>query len=139
GEGEPIFANLPNPFYVADFRDYQVVQPNVQRMDELGAKLLLLEKFRPHVPLERAMMGIRFSAEFFGVQFHPEADPEGMLIHFSAAKRKKGIIDEHGEAKFDQMIADLNDPEKIPLTHRTILPTFLDHAIEVLHLSMVSM
>jgi GMP synthase-like glutamine amidotransferase len=45
----------------------------------LGVTILRLEKERPHVNLERAIMAIRFSKEVFGTQFHPEADGEGML------------------------------------------------------------
>ncbi|MEM1322414.1 MAG: GMP synthase [Bacteroidota bacterium] len=132
GEMEPLFGKLPDPFYVADFRDYQVVQPKLDAFEEMGAEVLVLEKIRPHIPLERAIMAIRFSEAFFGTQFHPEADPEGMLIHFSQEDKKTAIIEQHGQEKYDQMMADLNDPFKIELTHQQIIPTFLDHAIKAL-------
>lgn len=129
GVMEPLFDGLPNPFYVADFRDWQVVQPNLDRLEELGAEILCLEKIRPHVPLERALMAIRFSNEFFGTQFHPEADPEGMLKHFLDPERRKTIVEEHGERKYLQMIDHLKDSDKIELTHNIILPLFLSRAI----------
>ncbi|MFK8101241.1 MAG: GMP synthase, partial [Saprospiraceae bacterium] len=69
GERELLFKNLEDPFTVADFRDWQVVQPNIDRMKSLGMKTLATEKKRPHVDLERAMMAVRFSPEFFGTQF----------------------------------------------------------------------
>ena len=40
----------------------------------MGAKILCIEKERPHVPYERAVMGIRFNEYMIGTQFHPEAD-----------------------------------------------------------------
>ena len=132
GKKEWLFETLPDPFWVADFRDFQVVQPNYERLNELGAKILLREKIRPHVPLERAIMGIRYSEEIIGVQFHPEADPVGMTVHFQDEKRQQFIHEHHGEEKYDDMIEHLNDPDKIPLTHATILPLFLQNAIESL-------
>ncbi len=132
GKKEPFFQTLDNPFYVADFRYWQVVQPDMDRMEELGAELLLLEKFRPHVPLERAMMAVRFSNEIFGTQFHPEAYPKGLLEAFSKEDRKQDIITNHSEEKYVQMMDDIRDPQKVLKTYNTILPTFLEHAIESL-------
>ncbi|MGB1243448.1 MAG: type 1 glutamine amidotransferase [Chitinophagales bacterium] len=129
GAEETLFKDLPDPFYIADFRDFQLVQPNHQRLEEMGAKLLLLEKKRPHVPLERAIMGIRLSQEWIAVQFHPEADPDGMSIHFAEATRKKSIVETHGQEKFEEMMQHLNESDKIPLTHETIIPNFLKQAI----------
>lgn len=132
GRDERYFKSLPDPFCVADFRLWQVVQPDEEAFEEMGAEILALEKIRPHVPLERAIMAVRFSNEFFGVQFHPEADPEGMLLHFNKVELKAKIIKEHGQEKFDQMMKDLEDPNKIPLTYKTILPAFLEDATSAL-------
>lgn len=133
GISEPLFDGLPNPFFVADFRSWQVVQPDMGRLEEMGAEILCLEKVRPHVPLERAIMAIRFSEEIIGTQFHPEADPDGMLDHFLQPTLRKKVVEEHGEEKYLNMIAHLNDPEKINLTHETVLPMFLGRALYKLH------
>lgn len=130
GQQDLIFNGLPNPFYIADFRDYQVIEPNMDIFDAMGAKILALEKIRPHVPLERAIMGIRYTDEIVGVQFHPEADPDGMTMHFSQKERRAMIKENHGIEKYHQMIEDLNDDQKIPLTHKTVLPNFMNHAIQ---------
>lgn len=132
GKSERYFEGLDDTFCVADFRMWQVVQPDYDRFIELGAKILLLEKERPHVPLERAIMAVRFSPEIFGTQFHPEADPQGMIIHFIQPENKKEIIEKHGKSKYDRMMDDLNDSKCIPLTFNTILPEFMDEAIEAL-------
>lgn len=129
GLSEPLFEGLENPFFVADFRDYQLTQPNEAQFRRMGAKLLALEKVRPHVALERAVMAVRFSDEIVGVQFHPEADSAGMLKHFMDPERRQKIIMEHSEEKYLQMIAHLNDPGKIGLTHDIILPLFLRRAL----------
>ena len=44
--------------------------------------------------------------------------------------RKAQVVNNHGEARYVQMIADLEDNNKINLTHKTILPAFLTMAIE---------
>lgn len=132
GASDPLFSGLPNPLWGADFRDWQVIQPNIVQLERLGAEITALEKIRPHVPLERAIMAIRFSPEIFGVQFHPEADPDGMLEHFLDSERRKMIVSEHGKKKYLQMINDLHDGDKIQLTHNVIIPMFLRRSIKSL-------
>lgn len=129
GLKDPLFKGLQDPFYVADFRDWQVVQPNTKNLQDLGASIIALEKIRPHVPLERAMMGIRISPHLVGVQFHPEAEPDGMLLHFKKDKRRDAVIEEHGEEKFNQIISRLQDPGFLLHTFQTILPNFMRNAI----------
>lgn len=125
GVQEPILANLEDPFWAVDSRDFQVIQPNESAFESLGAQLLCLEKERPHIPLERAVMAIRFSAEIMGTQFHPEADAEGMHRYFLQEEKRQAVIQEHGEAKYEDMIDHLEDPDKIWYTEKTILPQFL--------------
>lgn len=130
GLQEPVFEGLRNPFWAADFRYYQAVQPNEKRFEEMGAAILALEKIRPHVPLERAIMAIRFSPEMIGVQFHPEADPEGMIAHFIEPKHRELVIREHGAEKYHRMLADMRHPRRIMHTYSRVLPQFIEQAIE---------
>src|SRR5690606_1514112 len=127
---EFVFEGLPDPFYAVDSRDYQVVQPNHKRLREMGASPLAIEKERPHVPLERAVMAIRFNDYMIGTQFHPEADAEGMTMYLLREDKKKMVIENHGEDKWHNMIDGLNDPSKIFLTNSHVLPNFLDHELE---------
>ncbi len=132
GVDDPIFDGLNNPFYAADFRSWQVVQPNLDYIDTMGFEILAFEKVRPHIPLERAIMAVRFSEEIVGVQFHPEADPEGMRTHFLDPKRKELILQEHSERKYLNMMDHLFDSDNIELTHALVLPHFLHRAIRCL-------
>lgn len=129
GEIEPVFEGLANPFYAVDSRDYQVIKPDHNRLSELGANILAIEKERPHIPLERAIMAIRFTSEFIGTQFHPEADPVGMLKHLHTEEKKKLIIENHGIEKWEWMVEQLNDPDKIRWTYSHVLPNFLQLAM----------
>jgi GMP synthase-like glutamine amidotransferase len=126
---EPVFEGLNDPFYAVDSRDYQLTQPNLAQIRAIGAKILAIEKNRPHVPLERAIMAIRFSEYMIGTQFHPEADAVGMLLHLQTPERKAVVIENHGLAKWESMIEQLNDPDKIMFTYAHIIPNFLKQAV----------
>lgn len=129
---EPIFDGLKDPFYAVDSRDYQVIEPNLKKIHEMGASVICIEKSRPHVPLERAVMAIRFSEYFFGTQFHPEADAIGMSMYLQLEDKKKTVIENHGEEKWKSMLEHLSDPDKIMYTHNHVLPNFLRLACEQL-------
>lgn len=138
GEKESIFNNLNNPFYGADFRNWQVIQPNQEVINSLGAKILAIEDFHKHDPkLERAMMAVRISDEIIGTQFHPEADPKSMLYHFNQPEKQKEVIAEYGEEKLRLMLKLLENPDNIPLTRNTVIPNFLNNAINNLKNSTV--
>lgn len=132
GRQEPVFEGLRDPFYSVDSRDYQVIEPDHARIHAMGGKILAIEKNRPHVPYERAIMSIRFNEYFLGTQFHPEADATGMSMYLQREDKKKTVIENHGEAKWQSMVEQLQDPEKIMWTYRHVLPNFLNHATEQL-------
>jgi GMP synthase-like glutamine amidotransferase len=129
GFSEPVLEGLKDPFYAVDSRDYQVIQPNHALLMEIGATILCIEKSRPHVPYERAIMGIRFNEHMIGTQFHPEADPQGMSIYLQTEEKRKTVIENHGEEKLLSMLDHLDDPDKIQWTHDHVLPNFLDQAV----------
>ncbi len=128
GLKEPLFQELENPFWAVDSRDFQVIQPDTDRFTDLGAEILALEKIRMHVPLERAVMGIRLSPEIVGFQFHPEADAEGMKRYFQQEDKRMAVIAEYGEEKFQDMLEHLEDPDKILHTESVLIPRFLEMA-----------
>lgn len=129
GITDSLFEGLDNPFYTIDSRDFQVVQPKLKNIKKMGAQIIALEKIRDHVQYERAIMGIRFSKEFVGLQFHPEADPLSFLAHMKNKSFKEKIIQMKGRPKFLKMLEDLVDEEKIYRTNETIIPNFLRIAI----------
>ncbi len=129
GKDEIVFEGLKDPFYGVDSRDYQVIAPNHNRLKEMGATLLAIEKERPHVPYERAIMALRFNEYFIGTQFHPEADAVGMSMYLQREDKKATVIAEYGEEKWKSMVEQLQDPDKIMYTYSHILPNFLDQAV----------
>ncbi|MBP6687326.1 MAG: GMP synthase [Lacibacter sp.] len=126
---EVVFGGLKDPFYAVDSRDYQVIQPDHKHLKQIGARLLCIEKERPHVPFERAIMGVRFNQYMIGTQFHPEADAIGMSMYLQKEDKRKTVIDNHGFEKWKSMIEHLEDPDKILFTYSHILPNFLHQAV----------
>lgn len=130
GEQDFLLKNLPQPFYAVDSRAYQFIEPDDQKMEDLGMKILALEKVRPHIHLERAVMAIRFSDEIFGTQFHPEADSKGMLENLKDQNNRDAMIENFGMEKYLETIDRMDDPDKIILTQAQILPRFLQNAAQ---------
>ena len=132
GSREVVFDGMKDPFYAVDSRDYQLIEPNHNRLKQMGGTILALEKERPHVHYERAIMAIRFNDYFIGTQFHPEADAVGMSMYLQREDKKTTVIKNHGEQKWRNMLEHLEDPDKILFTYSHIIPNFLNIAIESL-------
>lgn len=132
GHLELIFNGLNDPFYCVDSRDYQVIEPNHEKIRALGGSILAIEKNRPHVPFERAIMAVRFNEYFMGTQFHPEADAIGMAMYLQREDKKNVVVEAHGLAKWESMVEQLMDPGKIMWTYNHILPNFLNEATKEL-------
>ncbi len=130
GKNEPVFRGLNDPFYAVDSRDYQVLQADMSLLRKMGGSVLAIEKERPHVPLDRAIMAIRFNEQMIGTQFHPEADPIGMTMYLQREDKKAMVIKNYGKEKWQSMIKHLNDPDKIRWTYSRVIPNFLSVAVE---------
>ena len=129
GTNDPILEGLESPFYAIDSRDYQVVQPKLSIFSKKGAMIIALEKIRTYREYERAIMGVRFTEQFVGLQFHPEADALSFIANLKNAEKREKIIAMKGKSKFRDMLEDLLDEEKIYKTNETIIPNFLRIAI----------
>jgi GMP synthase-like glutamine amidotransferase len=129
GAHDPLLNTLADPFWAVDSRDYQITQPDDEKIHERGGAVLCVEKYRPHVVLERAVMAIRFDEAFVGMQFHPEAESQGMRMYLLSDEKKNLVMGKYGEAKYQDMLNQLTDPDKISLTNQTVVPRFLALAL----------
>jgi len=125
GMHEPLFRSLNDPLWAVDSRDYQITDPNFSKIKNRGGALLAIEKYRPHVHYDRAVMAIRFDEAFIGTQFHPEADAPGMRMYLLREDKKDLVIQKHGEKKYWDMLEHLGDPDKIMATYHAVIPRFL--------------
>lgn len=130
GLADRMLEGLNDPYYVVDSRDWQLVQPHLEIIEKWGAKILSLEKIRTHLDYERAIMAVRFSEEIVGTQYHPEADPYGMKIHFAKPENKEIILKNHSLKKYNKMMEGLEHPERIERTRQWVIPAFLRDAIK---------
>ncbi|MDN3692894.1 GMP synthase [Chryseobacterium tructae] len=128
GRDEFLFKNLQDPFYAVDSRAYQFIEPDHDRFEELGMTVMAIEKFRPHINLERAVMAVRFSDEIFGTQFHPEASPQALIENLKDDKNREAMIENFGMEKYLETMDRIDDEDKIILTRNQILPRFLQFA-----------
>jgi GMP synthase-like glutamine amidotransferase len=124
-----LLEGLEDPFYIVDSRDFQIVQPDLDKMMERGAEVVCLEKIRDHVPYERAVMGMRFSPEVFGTQFHPEADVESMKYYLYNPEKEAYVKERYGLDKYNEMVRLIDQPEAVQATNARIIPSFLDFAV----------
>ncbi|MEJ2103929.1 MAG: hypothetical protein P8X47_05050 [Ignavibacteriaceae bacterium] len=132
GNSDDVLKDLPNPFYAADIRQFQVIEPDKKVITELGAKILSYEIIDDDEKAQPALAAVRISDEIVGTQFHPEADPESMLYHFKQDERKKQVVEKYGEKRYFEMIEILKRPDTIQKTRETVLPSFLINTIEEL-------
>ena len=81
-------------------------------------------------------MAVRLSNEMVGTQFHPEADPEGMKTHFSQVENREKVINNFDQKTYEDMMEHLDDPDKIKLTHKEILPRFISKALHSINTAL---
>lgn len=132
GNNDPLLKELDTIFYAADIRHWEVINPDAKKLSELGGKILSWEVPEEENKDNPAIAAVRISNEIAGTQFHPEADPESMLYHFKQPERKEFVIKRYNEEKYYEMISLLEDPKKIKLTRKTVIPSFLNNAINEL-------
>ena len=130
GKEEALFMELNAPFYGADFRKYQVVFPNRDRLEELDAVITAIEKSDATKEDSKALMAIRFSNEWFGTQFHPEAHPDGMVHYLRRQEKKDMILRQWGLNTYEEMMHNAIHPDRLANTRDHILPGFLKDAVE---------
>ena len=128
GQSEAVFKGLPDPFYAVDSRQWQVVMKGDLETPAADMAVLAIEKDRPHVPFERAVMAVRFTPEMIGTQFHPETDASELQANLQEHGRRQELTEQLGVLKYNNIMLSLEDPEKVAFTRWAILPAFLDAA-----------
>jgi GMP synthase-like glutamine amidotransferase len=127
---DDLFNGLQETFYALESRSYQIIAPNDEKINSMKAKIMALEKMRPKVALERALMAIQFSENMYGVQFHPEAALQDLVVYFNEPSTKQSIIDEFGIEKWNRIVDHLDQNSPIHSTHTHFIPNFLDKALK---------
>ena len=126
---DAIFNGLQETFYALESRSYQITAPHDENLSLMNAQIMALEKMRPSIPLERAIMAIKFSETMYGVQFHPEAALKDLIEYFNQPSTKASILEEFGIEKWERIIDHLDESSPITYTYTHLIPNFLDKAI----------
>ena len=129
-ENHFIFEGLQDTFHALESRLYQIIEPNDHVIEKMNAKIIALEKCRPSIPLERAIMALAFSKNMTGVQFHPEAETNELIHYFHREDIKQPIVENFGLKKWDTIIDALEHPSLIEDTYTKMIPNFLNNAIK---------
>lgn len=127
---DDLFKGLQETFYALESRSYQIIAPNDEKIKSMKAQIMALEKMRPSIPLERAIMAIKFSENMYGVQFHPEAALEDLILYFNEPATKQSIIDEFGIDKWQRIMDHIDKDSPVQTTYANLIPNFLDKAIQ---------
>ena len=130
GMTEPLFTELASPFYGADFRKYQVISPDEERLKELDATVVAIERIDHVADDQKALMAVRFSDAWFGTQFHPEAHPDGMIHYLKRKEKRDMILQQFGSHKYEEMMHNAIHPDRLANTRDHVLPGFLRHAVD---------
>lgn len=127
GKADVSIKNLNDTFFAADHRYFQVVNPDLAKMEKSGAKILGLEERSGEDSYERSIMMVRFSPEIIGTQFHPEADVFGMEQILENKSLQEEIERILGAGKVQQIQKDLENPETVLKMYNTLLPDFINN------------
>lgn len=130
GQHDPLFRHLNSPFYGADFRRYEVIFPDIDRLRELEASIVALENPDLDIDDNRALMAVRFSKEWYGTQFHPEAHPDGMIHYLHRPEKKDMILHQFGLNTYEEMMHNALHPDRLAHTRDMILPGFIREAVD---------
>lgn len=130
-DAHPIFKNLADPFYALESRLYQITEPNDAKIKRMGASIIALEKNRPQLPYERALMAVAFNEHMIGVQFHPEATQNRLVDYFESNAVKQAVIEDFSIEKWEQIMLSLQDETKIKYTCSHFIPNFLNKILLV--------
>lgn len=117
GEKSSLFKNFSDRLFAFEHRDWEVVNYH-------GPGILARES-RDGVSKGEAILGMEFESNIHGVQFHPEAESEGILFWLSKPDKKQEIIDVYGEELFESMIKNLNREDRVIHTRNLFIPQWL--------------
>lgn len=130
GKADSALSGLADVFYAADHRYFQVINPDLVKLQTNGYEILALEETGQDKNVQRSIMAVRFDPFIIGTQFHPEADIFGMqqlLLDSELTTEMQRVL---GTNSLQQMKNDVEDPQKLLRTHQSLLPNFIKSCME---------
>lgn len=124
GKESDFLSKFPEVFYAADHRYFQVVDPDVARLNAIGAQILGVEELSDTAS-EDSLMVVSFSPYIIGTQFHPEVDVYGMEETIGKQSIRIEVEKVFGKGRIERIQDDVGNPDKIEKMYRTMLPDFI--------------
>jgi GMP synthase-like glutamine amidotransferase len=125
GKQDPLLGGLPTRFNAIDNRDWQLIDPRPE-LFEAGRYTVLSHEVQPPPGQEaQAVTAIRFSDAIVGTQFHPEGESASLLWYLSDPIKSERILRICGRRAYTKLKKQLQTPDIIDLTNRTVLPNYL--------------
>ena len=126
GKDDALFGKLPDPFLIVENRNWQCVQPDLEKMESLGIQILAKELNPVSPGAEQALLAFRISPFWVATQFHPETNPAEMKKVYAGGKKVQEVLDKYGPLKMLQILDSLNRKNPSLLdTFECLLPEFI--------------
>lgn len=110
-----------------EHRWWQAVEPNAERLRELGGVMTAHESRESGPDKGRAALAFKFAPGIEGTQFHPEADKPGVMAWVQIPEHADKFKAQYGDELYERMIKSLNDPGRLARTFALFIPGWLTH------------
>jgi GMP synthase-like glutamine amidotransferase len=125
GKRDPLLCGLPTRFNAIDNRDWQLIDPQPVLFENRPYTILSHEVQPPPGQEAHAVTAIRFSRAIVGTQFHPEGESTSLLWYLNDPIKSERILRICGRRAYNKLKKQLQTPDIIDLTNRTVLPNYL--------------
>jgi GMP synthase-like glutamine amidotransferase len=127
GQSVDFLRPFADRLFTFEHRWWQAVEPNANRLRELGGRILANESREAGPNKGDAVLSCSFSSGLDGTQFHPEADKPGVLAWVQIPEHAEAFKAQYGDDLYDRMIKSLNDPTRLARTFALFIPGWLTH------------
>ena len=125
GQKNTVFEDFEDWLFAFEHRDWEAVDLNAQRLQELGGALLARESRPDRQDKGEALLSFAFGPGVVGTQFHPEADRPGVIAWITRPEKAKAFKETYGEVLYDRMMKSLSDPNRLARTFALLIPGWL--------------
>jgi GMP synthase-like glutamine amidotransferase len=124
GRHHPLFSAFGDRLFALEYRSWEVVDLDETRLRQLGGTLLARES-RDGASEGRGLLAFDVASGIEAVQFHPEADPCGVLHWITQQAWAATLEATYGRLAYAKMLRAIRDPLRLPHTYAKMLPGWL--------------
>jgi GMP synthase-like glutamine amidotransferase len=120
-----LFAPFGDRLFVWENRQWEAVGLDEKKLAALGGRLLARESRHGRTDKGNALLGFDYAPGVVAVQFHPEADREGLRVWVYSTEQATEFKKSFGEPLYQRMIKTLDDPSRVARTFALFVPGWL--------------